>query len=219
MSARDGPGAPARDRDEFLGQLEARGASTYTVRSYRLALAYLPVFDTYQGGAVLAAHSTPATSLPVRLASQAATVTPPKTWACGRPASAIQRRRVSAARTVRRVTLASAVAVAAGMLAVSWLVLFLLARRLPPGLVKDLASFLPACAITARRLRRDPRIPRRAKLLVAFAGLWVLSPIGIIPEFVPVIGPLDDVVVVNTASTAPAARRVPRVVLEEGLAW
>ena len=29
-----------------------------------------------------------------------------------------------------------------------------------------------------------------------FAGLWVLSPIDLIPESLPVIGPLDDVVVV-----------------------
>jgi uncharacterized membrane protein YkvA (DUF1232 family) len=108
------------------------------------------------------------------------------------------------------------VAAAAGVLAASWLVLLVLARRLPPGLLKDLAGFLPACAVTARRLRRDPRVPRRAKLAVAFAGLWVLSPIDLIPEFLPVIGPLDDVVVVALALRY-AARRVPRVALEE--AW
>ena len=52
---------------------------------------------------------------------------------------------------------------------------------------------------TVRRLRRDPRVPRRAKVAVAFAGLWVLSPIDLIPEFIPVIGPLDDVIVVALA--------------------
>ncbi|HEV7865449.1 MAG TPA: DUF1232 domain-containing protein [Acidimicrobiia bacterium] len=108
------------------------------------------------------------------------------------------------------------VAVGATLLAASWLVLLLLARRLPPGLLKDLAGFLPACAITIRRLRRDPRVPRRAKLAVGFAGLWVLSPIDLIPEFLPVIGPLDDVVVVALALRY-AARRVPREALEE--AW
>jgi uncharacterized membrane protein YkvA (DUF1232 family) len=51
---------------------------------------------------------------------------------------------------------------------------------------------------------------------VAFAGLWVLSPIDLIPEFLPVIGPLDDVMVVALALRY-AARRVPRVALEE--AW
>jgi uncharacterized membrane protein YkvA (DUF1232 family) len=51
---------------------------------------------------------------------------------------------------------------------------------------------------------------------VAFAGLWVLSPIDLIPEFLPVIGPLDDVVVVALCLRY-AARSVPRPVLFE--AW
>jgi uncharacterized membrane protein YkvA (DUF1232 family) len=91
-----------------------------------------------------------------------------------------------------------------------------LARRLPPGAAKDLATVLPACVTTARRLRKDPRVPRKAKLAVGFAALWVLSPIDLIPEFLPVIGPLDDVVVVALALRY-AARRVPREVLFE--AW
>lgn len=98
----------------------------------------------------------------------------------------------------------------------SWAILLVLARRLPPGSAKDLATVLPACATAARRLRRDPRVPTRAKVAVAIAGLWVLSPIDLIPEFLPVIGPLDDVVVVAIALRY-AARRVPRDVLLE--AW
>jgi uncharacterized membrane protein YkvA (DUF1232 family) len=98
----------------------------------------------------------------------------------------------------------------------SWALLVLLATRLPEGSLKELASFLPDCATTVRRLRRDPRVPRRAKLAVGFAGLWVLSPIDLIPEFLPVIGPLDDVVVVALALRY-AARQVPREVLLE--AW
>ncbi|CAN5774427.1 DUF1232 domain-containing protein [soil metagenome] len=98
----------------------------------------------------------------------------------------------------------------------SWLVLILLARRLPPGLAKDLAAFLPACATTLRRLRKDPRVPRSAKIAVAIAAVWVISPIDLIPEFLPVIGPLDDIVVVVLALRY-AARRVPRAAIEE--AW
>jgi uncharacterized membrane protein YkvA (DUF1232 family) len=48
--------------------------------------------------------------------------------------------------------------------------------------------------------------------VVALAGLWVLSPIDLLPEFLPVIGPLDDVVVVALALRY-AARQVPRDVL------
>lgn len=107
-------------------------------------------------------------------------------------------------------------AVGAAVLLASWAVLVVAARRLPPGLGRDLATVLPACVTTARRLRRDPRVPRRVKVVVAFAGLWVLSPIDLIPEFLPVIGPLDDVVVVALALRY-AARRVPPEALVD--AW
>ena len=106
--------------------------------------------------------------------------------------------------------------IAIGVLIASWALLAVLARRLPAGAAKDLATVLPACLTTARRLRRDPRVPRRAKLAVAFAGLWVLTPIDLIPEFLPIIGPLDDVVVVALAFRY-AARQVDREVLFE--AW
>src|SRR3954453_9476068 len=102
------------------------------------------------------------------------------------------------------------------VLVCSWLLMILLAKRLPPGSAKDLATVLPACVTTVRRLRRDPRVPRSAKLAVAFAGLWVLSPIDLIPEFLPVIGPLDDGVVVAQALPF-AARRVPHEAIYE--AW
>lgn len=92
----------------------------------------------------------------------------------------------------------------------------MLARRLPPGSARDLATVIPACLTTIRRLRGDERVPRRARIAVAFAGLWLLSPVDLIPDFLPVIGPLDDVVVVALAFRY-AARQVPRSVLLE--AW
>ena len=102
------------------------------------------------------------------------------------------------------------------VLALTWLLMIVLAKRLPPGAAKDLATVLPACVTTCRRLRKDPRVPLRAKVAVAVAGLWVLSPIDLIPEFLPVIGPLDDVLVVALASRY-AARRIPREAIFE--AW
>jgi hypothetical protein len=59
-------------------------------------------------------------------------------------------------------------------------------------------------------------VPRRAKVAILMAGLWVLSPIDLLPEFLPVIGPLDDVLVVALALRY-AARSVPRPVLLD--AW
>jgi len=108
------------------------------------------------------------------------------------------------------------VLIAFGCLLASWAVLVLLAARLPPGIMKELAGFLPACVTMIRRLRRDPRVPQGAKVGILIAMVWVISPIDLIPEFLPVIGPLDDVVVVALALRY-AGRRVPRGVLLE--AW
>jgi uncharacterized membrane protein YkvA (DUF1232 family) len=102
--------------------------------------------------------------------------------------------------------------IAVACLIVSWGVLLLLARRLPPGILRDLAAFIPDCVTTVRRLRKDPRVPRRAKIAIVVAGIWVASPIDLIPEFLPIIGPLDDIVVVALALRY-AGRQVPREVL------
>ena len=113
-------------------------------------------------------------------------------------------------------TLLRLAAVGLGILVLSWVILVLLARRLPPSVLKELVGFLPACVTTVRRLRTNPAVPRRAKLAVLLAGAWVISPIDLLPEFLPVIGPLDDVVVVALALRY-AARHVPRQVLLD--AW
>ncbi len=101
-------------------------------------------------------------------------------------------------------------------LVVGWGVLAVLARRLPPGAARDLVAFIPDCLTAIRRLRRDPRVPRRAKLAVLTAAVWVASPIDLIPEFLPVIGPLDDILVVALALRY-AGRRVPPEVMRA--AW
>ena len=102
--------------------------------------------------------------------------------------------------------------IAAALLVASWGLLIVLAKRLPPGILRDLAGFIPDCVTTVRRLRKDPRVPRRAKVAVIFAGVWVASPIDLIPEFLPIIGPLDDIIVVALALRY-AGRQVPRDVL------
>jgi uncharacterized membrane protein YkvA (DUF1232 family) len=107
---------------------------------------------------------------------------------------------------------AAGLAVAVVCVLTSWALLLILARRLPPGVLRDLAAFIPDCVTTVRRLRNDPRVPRRAKIAIILAGIWVASPIDLIPEFIPVIGPLDDIVVVALALRY-AGRQVPREVL------
>ena len=103
-------------------------------------------------------------------------------------------------------------AVAIGLWVISWVVMVVLARRLPSGLLRDVAEFLPACVTTARRLRAHPLVPRRAKIALVVAVIWVVSPIDLLPEFLPVIGPLDDVVAV-VLLLRYAARSIPRDVV------
>lgn len=81
---------------------------------------------------------------------------------------------------------------------------------------RGLGRFLAGMCGYRASLRADPRVPRSARLDVGFAALWVLSPIDLIPEFLRVIGPLDDGVVVALA-VRYAALRVPRSVLLEAL--
>ena len=106
--------------------------------------------------------------------------------------------------------------IALGLWALSCLLMVLLAHRLPPGLLRQVAEFLPACVATARRLRQHPDVPRRAKVALLVAIVWVVSPIDLLPEFLPVIGPLDDVVAV-VLLLRYAARSIPRETLLE--AW
>ncbi|MGE3909400.1 MAG: YkvA family protein [Chloroflexota bacterium] len=61
---------------------------------------------------------------------------------------------------------------------------------------------------------RDPRVPWYARLFVAGVVAYALSPIDLIPDFIPVIGYLDDLVLVPLG-IALALRMVPRPVLEE----
>ncbi|MDX6277865.1 MAG: hypothetical protein QOJ72_1993 [Nocardioidaceae bacterium] len=100
--------------------------------------------------------------------------------------------------------------------AACWLLLAVVAKRLPPGLARQVAEFIPSCVATARALRRHPDVPRPAKIALLVAIAWVVSPIDLIPEFIPVIGPFDDVIAVIILIRF-AARRVPRELLLE--AW
>ena len=64
-------------------------------------------------------------------------------------------------------------------------------RRGRPGL----ALLLPNLILLFKDLLRDPRVPRGPKIVLAIGIVWLVSPIDLLPEFLPVLGPLDDAVV------------------------
>lgn len=61
---------------------------------------------------------------------------------------------------------------------------------------RALAGFVPDCVVLFTRLLRDPRLPRRHKILVAALIPYLALPFDLIPDFIPVAGALDDAVLV-----------------------
>jgi uncharacterized membrane protein YkvA (DUF1232 family) len=100
-------------------------------------------------------------------------------------------------------TLLYALAIAAAIWLVLIAVLFLAGRKTS---ARELAALIPNTVALFRGLAGDPRVPRREKWLLAGAAIWLASPIDLIPEFIPVLGPLDDAVV-----AALVIRRLARV--------
>jgi len=70
--------------------------------------------------------------------------------------------------------------------------LFVVGRRTA---AKEIALLLPNLLSLFKGLARDPRVPRKSKALLVLGAVWFASPIDLIPEFIPVLGPLDDAVV------------------------
>lgn len=61
---------------------------------------------------------------------------------------------------------------------------------------RALATFIPDCVVLVSRLLRDDRVPRRRKVLLAGLVGYLALPFDLVPDFVPVAGQLDDVLVV-----------------------
>lgn len=61
---------------------------------------------------------------------------------------------------------------------------------------------------------RDPRVPWYAKVVAACVAAYALSPIDLIPDFIPVIGYLDDLILVPLG-IALAIRLIPPALFEE----
>jgi len=65
-----------------------------------------------------------------------------------------------------------------------------------------------------RLVMKDPRTPLLAKLLLGLAVGYLLLPFDIIPDFIPVIGHLDDMLVVPLIVLI-ALKTVPREIVDD----
>ncbi len=79
---------------------------------------------------------------------------------------------------------------------------------------RELAAFVPDCAVLVKRLLADPRVPRRAKLALWLLVPYLALPFDLIPDFIPVVGHLDDALLV-AATIAYVARQAGRDVVED----
>ena len=84
-----------------------------------------------------------------------------------------------------------------GVLIVVWgaFVVWLVAvgRR---GDARALATFIPDCIVLVTRLARDPRVPRRRKLVLLGLVGYLALPFDLVADFIPVAGQLDDAIIV-----------------------
>ncbi len=89
---------------------------------------------------------------------------------------------------------------AGGAVVLSWAafvgVLVAMGRRAE---ARALARFVPDCVVLLRGLLGDDRLPRRGRVAVVILLAYLAMPFDLVPDFIPVAGQLDDVLVIALA--------------------
>jgi uncharacterized membrane protein YkvA (DUF1232 family) len=110
--------------------------------------------------------------------------------------------------------------VGVGIVIVGWLAVWISAalatRLLRPGVARTALTVLPSILTLFQRLLRSKLVPLRARAVLLIGFLYAISPITIIPDFIPVIGKLDNVLALAGALRL-SSRWIPVEVLRE--AW
>jgi uncharacterized membrane protein YkvA (DUF1232 family) len=86
-----------------------------------------------------------------------------------------------------------------------------------PGVVmkwRERAQQLRADTYALYSAARDPRVPWYAKAVAGAVAAYAVSPIDLIPDFIPVLGLLDDLVIVPLGIVL-VARLIPRELMDE----
>ena len=77
---------------------------------------------------------------------------------------------------------------------------------------RALAGFLPDCAVLLNRLRADESFGRRQRWLLGAAIAYIAMPIDLIPDVVPILGQLDDALVVALVLRSVARAAGPEAI-------
>lgn len=106
-----------------------------------------------------------------------------------------------------------------GGLVLLWLILVLILwreqRRQPDGAtLRDLLRLAPDVARLLKRLATDRTVPAGVRIWLAVLLVYLLSPIDLIPDFIPVLGYADDALVVVIALRF-ATRRAGSAAVEQ----
>ncbi len=93
-----------------------------------------------------------------------------------------------------------AVATASGLLVV-WLAvvaaLYVVGRRQQERVsFADVARLLPDVLRLLRRLAADPTLPRGLRLRLGLVVAYLLMPVDLVPDFIPIVGYADDLIIV-----------------------
>jgi len=113
-----------------------------------------------------------------------------------------------------KIPIGVSLAVVFGMLTLS--ILASVFFRVPPAfeVVRPILRNAQACVRFCRDLMADPRVPRRSRWFLRLALLYALSPVDLIPDFIPVAGHLDDVIILSLLFFF-ALRAIPEGVVRE----
>lgn len=84
----------------------------------------------------------------------------------------------------------------AGIYLLSLLTLFISGRKTD---ARAIGGFIPDCIILFKSLVNDSAVPKRYKIMLLLTLGTLISPVDLIPDFLPVVGQLDDAVLVLLA--------------------
>jgi uncharacterized membrane protein YkvA (DUF1232 family) len=80
--------------------------------------------------------------------------------------------------------------------------------------VRAFAGFIPDCIVLLRRLLSDKRVPRRHRLMVGGLIGYLAVPFDLVPDFIPVVGQLDDALMVALVLRSILHRAGPELLRE-----